>query len=149
MWQIYLNYHQRMGILPLKKRVNRDKCIFATKQRMFGVFAIDEFLRYRWTRFVGLRTLCHPAPSSFRLFIKIGPRKFSMFTLSVTCHSSLLAWLPVTFMEKFTSPLLLCGDGQHEALGSLDFSIGITRFCLKMNKKIFTFKHFFFLIFIA
>ena len=31
-----------MGILPLKKRVNRDKCSFATKQRMFGVFAIDE-----------------------------------------------------------------------------------------------------------
>ena len=33
-----------MGILPLKKRVNRDKCSFATKQRMFGVFAIDEIL---------------------------------------------------------------------------------------------------------
>ena len=31
-----------MGILPLKKRVNRDKCSFVTKQRMFGVFAIDE-----------------------------------------------------------------------------------------------------------
>ena len=31
-----------MGMLPLKKRVNRDKCSFATKQRMFGVFAIDE-----------------------------------------------------------------------------------------------------------
>ena len=31
-----------MGILPLKRRVNRDKCSFATKQRMFGVFAIDE-----------------------------------------------------------------------------------------------------------
>ena len=31
-----------MGILPLKKRVNRDKCSFATKQRMFGVFAIEE-----------------------------------------------------------------------------------------------------------
>ena len=31
-----------MGILPLKKRVNRDKCSFMTKQRMFGVFAIDE-----------------------------------------------------------------------------------------------------------
>ena len=30
MWQIYLNYCQRMGILPLKKRVNRDKCSFAT-----------------------------------------------------------------------------------------------------------------------
>ena len=32
-----------MGILPLKKRVNRDKCNFATKQRMFGVFTIDVF----------------------------------------------------------------------------------------------------------
>ena len=31
-----------MGILPLKKRVNCDKCSFATKQRMFGVFAIEE-----------------------------------------------------------------------------------------------------------
>ena len=60
MWQICLNYHQRMGILPLKKCVNRDKCSFATKQRMFGVFAIDEILRYRWTRFVSSRTLCHP-----------------------------------------------------------------------------------------
>ena len=50
-----------MGILPLKKRVNRDKCSFATKQRMFGVFAIDEILRYRGTRFPGSRTLCHPA----------------------------------------------------------------------------------------
>ena len=50
-----------MGILPLKKRVNRDKCSFATKQRMFGVFAIDEILRYRGTQFPGSRTLCHPA----------------------------------------------------------------------------------------
>ena len=49
-----------MGILPLKKRVNRDKCSFTTKQRMFGVFAIDEILRYRGTRFLGSRTLCHP-----------------------------------------------------------------------------------------
>ena len=60
MWQIYLNYHERMGILLLKKRVNRDKCKFTTKQRMFGVFAIDEILCYRWTPFVGSRTLCHP-----------------------------------------------------------------------------------------
>ena len=36
MWQILLDYHQRMGILPLKKRVNRDKCSFTTKHRMFG-----------------------------------------------------------------------------------------------------------------
>ena len=34
-----------MNITP-EKRVNRNKCIFATKQRMFGVLAIDEILRY-------------------------------------------------------------------------------------------------------
>ena len=55
-----MNFYQRMGILPLKKRVNRDKCNFTTKQRMFGVFAIEEILRYRWTPFVGSSTLCHP-----------------------------------------------------------------------------------------
>ena len=49
-----------MGILPLKKRVNRDKYSFATKQRMFGVFAIDEILRYRGSRIPGSPTLCHP-----------------------------------------------------------------------------------------
>ena len=53
-----------MGILPLKKRVNRDKCSFATKQRMFGVFAIDEILRYRGSRIPGSPTLCHPAQYS-------------------------------------------------------------------------------------
>ena len=31
-----------MGILLLKKRVNRDKCSFTTKHRIFVVFAIDE-----------------------------------------------------------------------------------------------------------
>ena len=30
------------GNITLKKRVNRDKCSFATKQCIFGVFAIDE-----------------------------------------------------------------------------------------------------------
>ena len=49
-----------MGILPLKKRVNHDKCSFTTKRRMFGVFAIDEILRYQGTRFPSSRTLCHP-----------------------------------------------------------------------------------------
>ena len=34
------------NIIP-KKRANRDKCDFATKQRMFGVFAIDEILCYQ------------------------------------------------------------------------------------------------------
>ena len=41
-WQIYFNCYQKMVILSLKKRVNRGKCNFATKQRMFGVFAIEE-----------------------------------------------------------------------------------------------------------
>ena len=41
---------QDENITP-EKRVNRDKCNFATKQRMFGGFAIDEILRYRWTQF--------------------------------------------------------------------------------------------------
>ena len=41
-WQRYLNYHKMIGILLLKKRVNRDICSFATKQRMFGIFAIEE-----------------------------------------------------------------------------------------------------------
>ena len=64
-----MNFYQRMGILPLKKRVNRDKCSFMTKQRMFGVFAIDEILRYRWTRFAGSRTLCHPGWDWKKIFI--------------------------------------------------------------------------------
>ena len=42
-----------MGILPLKKRVNRNKCSFATKRRMFGVFAIESPAR-RLTHFMPL-----------------------------------------------------------------------------------------------
>ena len=51
-WQMYFNYRQRMGILPLKKRVNRDNYSFTRKQRMFEVFAINEILRYRGRRIV-------------------------------------------------------------------------------------------------
>ena len=57
----YFDYHQRIGILLLKKRENRDKCSFATKQCMFGVFSIDEILCYRGSPFPASRTLCHPA----------------------------------------------------------------------------------------
>ena len=35
--------------------------------RMFGVFAIDEIIRYRGTRFPGSRTLCHPGIHSKNL----------------------------------------------------------------------------------
>ena len=58
-------------ILPLKKRVHRDKCSFATKQCMFGVFAIDEILRYRGTRFPGSRTLCHPGLKKITFFFAL------------------------------------------------------------------------------
>ena len=76
-----------MGILPLKKRVKRDKCSFTTKQRMFGVFAIDEILRYRWTPFVGSRTLCRPGVSynfSFNRVLKTScsPATVSPFSVS-------------------------------------------------------------------
>ena len=54
-----------IGILPLKKRLNRDKGSFVTKQRMFGVFAIDEILRYQGSPLPGSRTLCHPGLDTF------------------------------------------------------------------------------------
>ena len=75
-----------MGILPLKKRVNCDKCSFATKQRMCWVFAIDEILRYRGTRFPGSRTLCHPGGYPFPLcglILKVKPDKFRQKGLKV------------------------------------------------------------------
>ena len=65
MWHKYLNCHQKMGILNLKKRVHRDKCSF---------IPIDEILRYRWTRFVSSRTLCHPG---FRYFVFFSNTKTS------------------------------------------------------------------------
>ena len=34
---------------------------FVTKQRMFGIIAIDEIIRYRGSPFSASRTLCHPA----------------------------------------------------------------------------------------
>ena len=58
-WQIYLNYNQRMGMLPLKNCKSRDKCSFATIQPMLGVFTINEILHYRDSPFPVSRTLCH------------------------------------------------------------------------------------------
>ena len=43
-----------------KKRVNRNKCNFATKQRMIGVLAIVEILRYRGFPIPESQTLSHP-----------------------------------------------------------------------------------------
>ena len=48
------------GNITPEKRVNRDKCSFTSKQRMLGVFAIDEILRYRGNPFPASCTLCHP-----------------------------------------------------------------------------------------
>ena len=47
MWQTYLNYHQRMGILPLKKReiatnaVSRQNCVCLWSSLWMRSFAID------------------------------------------------------------------------------------------------------------
>ena len=108
---MYLNFYQRMGIFPLKKRVNRDKCSFATKQRMFGVFAIDEILRYRWTRFVSSRTLCHPG---FPNFISQQSWPSSTDTLTPLIKSPLTPFWPPSLvphlfpkMSVASSPQLL------------------------------------------
>ena len=86
-----------MGILPLKKCVNRDKCSFATKQRMFGVFAIDEILRYRGTRFPGSRTLCHPGAKSRKNGCKCAESRLHTFShsasWSITGTPTSLLWL--------------------------------------------------------
>ena len=41
------NGKKKQKICCLKKCVNRDKCVFASKQRMFGVLAPIEILHYR------------------------------------------------------------------------------------------------------
>ena len=88
-----------MGMLPLKKRVNRDKCSFATKQRMFGVFAIDEILRYRGSRIPGSPTLCHPVCSKLDfLFLK------TCKLLTTPCCESLWTWQSREVVE----PLCAC-----------------------------------------
>ena len=75
-----------MGKLLLKKRITCDKCSFATKQRIFGVFAIDEILRYRGSPFPASRTLCHPVLNIYcRWFWKKG---FTHLELSITCSKS-------------------------------------------------------------
>ena len=92
-----MNFYQRMGILPLKRHVNRNKCSFATKQRMFRVFAIDEILCYRGTRFPGSRTLCHPA--RYQII------KIESLTLCY-CNSNNIAFL-FFFWLFFTISLIL------------------------------------------
>ena len=89
-----------MGILPLKKRVNRDKCSFATKQRMFGVFAIDEILRYRGSRIPGSPTLCHPGTDSNNL---------AYVGTSLAIHPS----SPLDFYNNGSSPDIDFIDPRH------------------------------------
>ena len=75
-----------MGKLLLKKRITCDKCSFATKQRIFGVFAIDEILCYRGSPFPASPTLCHPVLNIYcRWFWKKG---FTHLELSITCSKS-------------------------------------------------------------
>ena len=101
-----MNFYQRMGILPLKKRVNRDKCSFTTKQRMFGVFAIDEILRYQWTRFVGSRTLCHPV------------RWWFFCTEIIYSKLNWLRYLPELASQANNGEITLKGEGRPDGIFS-------------------------------
>ena len=100
-----------MGILPLKKRVNCDQCSFATKQRMFGVFAIDEILRYRGTWFPGSRTLCHPAVHFISRTFLILVRFQGLFPVVISFHSLCLLHLPAGTGRLHGRPP---ADGMHQ-----------------------------------
>ena len=91
-WQIYLKYHQRMGILLLKKSVNRDKCSSATKQRMFGVFAIDEIFCYQGSRF--------PAPNLYATLNSINPREADELEQQMEKDTAMLESLQIEKREK-------------------------------------------------
>ena len=65
-WKINLNYISKNGNIIPKKRVNRDKCDFAAKLRMFGVFAIDEI---RVWRIFGYSNIFEYFP--IRIFVRI------------------------------------------------------------------------------
>ena len=116
-----MNFYQRMGILPLKKCVNRDKCSFATKQRMFGVFAIDEILRYRWTRFVSSRTLCHPGARLSDYFALTKTRNgLGQLNITKVCSISQFVCHPRsqisgTWSQISSTQILLIADSWYHA----------------------------------
>ena len=103
------------GNITPEKHVNRDKCSFTTKQCMFGVFVIDEIPRYRWTRFVGSRTLCHPDLYIYVLFaFKIFPSRYLNFLASTQPVPSrskknlpVGPWMWTRFLPKLCSRLYL------------------------------------------
>ena len=61
---------------------------------MFGVFAIDEILRYQWTPFVGSRTLCHPGIPHDGILGKLT----NLSKIALFGHDNWLKW-PVFFSE--------------------------------------------------
>jgi len=77
-----LNFYQRMGILPLKKSVNCDKCSFATKQLIFWAFI------FRWDPSLSMKPICRfahfvpPWAQSVFSFRFSGPRRNSISSLS-------------------------------------------------------------------
>ena len=81
-WSSNLNFYQRMGILPLKKNVNRDKCSFATKHLTFWAFI------YRSDSSLSMKPICRfahfvpPWAQSVFSFRFSGPRKNSISSLS-------------------------------------------------------------------
>ena len=88
------------NITPEKARKSRqmqfrDKCSFATKQRMFGVFAIDEILRYRGTRFP------HFMPSWFKSTKSQSEKLFCMISIYKLVQTSNLLKSVSTMFSQF------------------------------------------------
>ena len=77
-----MNFYQRMGILPLKKNVNRDKCSFATKHLTFWAFI------YRSDPSLSMKPICRfahfvpPWAQSVFSFRFSGPRRNGISSLS-------------------------------------------------------------------
>ena len=119
-----MSVYQRMGILPLKKRVNRDKCSLATKQRMFGVFAIEEpgspvpalYATLGWSKSETINKM-------LRNILPVTPNQTD--TINITMHDHTFASHFTNHAIGFTSTLLYFTYSLH----------------FKVNSTIHIFKH--------
>ena len=103
-----------MGKLLLKKRITCDKCSFVTKQRIFGVFAIDEILRYRGSPFPASRTLCHPVLNIYcRWFWKKGFTHLELSMKSFVCNIKTIIPQIIYYALSHVFCCVLCLAGVH------------------------------------
>ena len=72
---------------------------------MFGVFAIDEILRYRGSRIPGSRTLCHPARPSVAI---VATNSKSGCKLKSPVNITLYYVIIITFNSDWDGDVSLC-----------------------------------------